>query len=372
MAGEQAVLRALADVGAEPGALATVVHVDGSAYRREGAQMLILPGPADAPHTVGLLSGGCLEDDVTGHARDILRGGAPQLLRYDLRADGDDLWGLGLGCNGVVDVLVQSLVPGPLPYAAAARWQLDGHDVLVATVTEAEGENVPPPGAQIAIRAGGEAVGGLGEPHLDAVALAAASEDLPSHDDWLELPGRGRVRVFFDHCRAPASLVIFGAGADVPPVVAAAARVGLRVFVVDHRRALLTAERLAGAERLLPVRPEDLGSGLSGVPMHAALVMTHNFQSDEHILRHLAGRSLRYLGVLGPAARTERLLRRAEIAAPPAGLYGPVGLDIGAANPEEIALSIVAEALAVLHGRRGGHLKDVAGPIHATATALPR
>ncbi len=364
-------LRALADVGADPGALATVAHVDGSAYRREGAQMLILPGPADAPHTVGLLSGGCLEDDVTAHARDLLHGGPPQLLRYDLRADGDDLWGLGLGCNGVVDVLVQSLLPGPLPYAAAARWQLDGHDALVATVMESEGADVPAAGAQIAIRADGEAIGGLGDAHLDAVALAAAGEALPSHDDWLELPGRGRVRVFFDHCRAPASLVIFGAGADVPPVVAAAARVGLRVFVVDHRRALLTAERLPGAERLLPVRPEDLEAGLVGVPMHAALIMTHNFQSDEHILRYLAGRGVRYLGALGPAARTERLLRRESLTAP-AALHGPVGLDIGAANPEEIALSIVAEALAVLHGRHGGHLKDASGPIHATAQALPR
>jgi xanthine dehydrogenase accessory factor len=371
MAGEQAVLRALADIGAEPGALATVVHVDGSAYRREGAQMLIVPGPADAPHTVGLLSGGCLEDDVTAHARDLLRGGPPQLLRYDLRADGDDLWGLGLGCNGVVDVRVQSLRPGPLPYATAARWQLEGHDVLVATVMEAEGEGVPAPGAQIAIRADGEATGGLGDAHLDAVALAAVGEAVPSHDDWLELPGRGRARIFFDHCRAPASFVIFGAGADVPPVVAAAARVGLRVFVVDHRRALLTAERLPGAERLLPVRPEELEAGLSEVPMHAALIMTHNFGSDEHILRYLARRGPRYLGVLGPAARTERLLRRQELAPPP-GLYGPVGLDLGAANPEEIALSIVAEVLAVLHGRQGGHLKDTPGPIHAAASALPR
>lgn len=372
MAGEQAVLRALADVGGEPGALATVVHVDGSAYRREGAQMLILPGPAEAPHTVGLLSGGCLEDDVTAHARDLLGGGPPQLLRYDLRADGDDLWGLGLGCNGVVDVLLQSLLPGPLPYTAAARWQLAGHDVLVATVMEAEGEAVPAPGAQIAIRGDGEAMGGLGDPHLDAVALGAASAAAPSHDDWLELPGRGRVRVFFDHCIAPASFVIFGAGADVPPVVAAAARVGLRVFVVDHRRALLAAERLPGAERLLAVRPEDLGTGLHEVPMHAALIMTHNFGSDEHILGYLAHRRPRYLGVLGPAARTERLLRRLAISDPPPGLYGPVGLDVGAANPEEIALSIVAEVLAVLHGRQGGHLRDTPGPIHAAASALPR
>jgi xanthine dehydrogenase accessory factor len=371
MAGEQAVLRALADLGREPGALGTVVHVDGSAYRREGAQMLIVPGPADTPHTVGLLSGGCLEDDVTAHARPLMHGGPAQLLRYDLRADGDDLWGLGLGCNGVVDVLLQSLLPGPLPYAAAARWQLDGHDVLVATVIEAEGEGVPQPGAQIAIQAGGEAVGGLGDPHLDAVALGAVGEQVPSHDDWLELPGRGRVRVFFDHCRAPAVLVIFGAGADVPPVVAAAARVGFRVFVVDHRRALLTADRLTGAERLLPVRPEELDGGLAGVPMDAALVMTHNFQSDGHILRYLAGRRLHYLGALGPAARTERILKREDLAAP-ACLYGPAGLDIGAANPEEIAVSIVAEVLAVLRGRRGGHLRDNSGPIHATATPLQR
>jgi xanthine dehydrogenase accessory factor len=367
MAGEQAVLRALADVGdGEPGALATVVHVDGSAYRREGAQMLILPGPGDAPHTVGLLSGGCLEDDVVAHARGILGGGPARLVRYDLRADGDDLWGLGLGCNGAVDVLVQSLLPGPLPYVAAARWQLDGHDVLVATVTEREGEGVPAPGAQIAIRAGGEAVGTLGDPHLDAVALAAAGEGGPSHDQWLELPGRGRVRVFFDRGRSPAVFVIFGAGADVPPVVAAAARVGLRVVVVDHRRALLTPDRLPGAERLLAVRPEDLGTGLDGMRMDAALVMTHNFRSDGDILRYLAQRRPRYLGVLGPAARTQRLLKREGIAAPP-GLYGPVGLDIGAANPEEIALSIVAEALAVLRGRPGGHLRDHPGPIHAAA-----
>jgi len=370
MSGEHAVLRALADVGTEPGALATVVHVDGSAYRREGAQMLILAGPAGAPHTVGLLSGGCLEDDVVAHARDVLEGGECKLLRYDLRADGEDLWGLGLGCNGAVDVLVQSLLPGPLPYAAAARWQMDGRDVLVATVTEREGDGAPAPGRQMAIAADGEAVGGLGHPYLDALAVAAASEHLPAHADWVDLPESGRVKVFFDPCRAPAVFAIFGAGADVPPVVAAAARVGFRVFVVDHRRALLVPDRLPGAERLLAVRPEDLDSGLAGVKLDAALVITHNFQSDSHILRHLAGRRLRYLGVLGPTARTERLLKR-EVLEQPEALFGPAGLDIGASTPEEIALSIVAEAVAALRGRDGGHLKDHLGPIHATVTTAP-
>jgi xanthine dehydrogenase accessory factor len=374
MAGEQAVLRALADLGdTERGALATVVHVDGSAYRREGAQMLILPGETEAPRTIGLLSGGCLEDDVAAHGRQLLAGGPPILLHYDLRADGEDLWGLGLGCNGAVDVLVQSLQPGPLPYVRAARWLLDGYDALVATVIESEGA-APPPGRQLALREDGEAYGSLGHPHLDAVALSVAGAAQPSHSDWLQLPGPdgGRVRVFFDRCRAPAVLCIFGAGADVPPVVAMAARLGFRVFVVDHRRALLTADRLPGAERLLPVRPEDLGAGLAEVRFDAAVVMTHNFASDTEILRYLLGRPhLAYLGVLGPAARTERILRRIGAQAP-SHLYGPVGLDIGAATPEEIACSILAEAIAVLRGRSGGHLRDHPGPIHATAAPVQR
>lgn len=372
MAGEQAVLRTLADVGAgQAGALATVVHVDGSAYRREGAQMLILPGPAEAPHTIGLLSGGCLEDDAVAHARSLLAGGPAQLLTYDLRADGDDLWGLGLGCNGVVDVLVQSLRPSPLPYTAAARWLLDGHDTLVATVIESEGAGAPARGAQIALRQDGEAVGDLGEPHLNAVALAQAGQDLPSHAEWLELPAGGRARVFFDRCRAPAVLCVFGAGADAPAVVAMGNRLGFRVHVVDHRRALLTPDRLPGAERLLPVRPEDLERGLADITFDAAVVMTHNFQSDGLILRHLSARDLGYLGMLGPAARTERLLRHAGVEAP-ASLYAPAGLDIGAATPDEIACSIVAEAMAVLRDRSGGHLRDRTGPLHATAAGAPR
>jgi xanthine dehydrogenase accessory factor len=348
----QELLRALAAPAAPdgPAAIATVVHVDGSAYRREGAQMLVWRDG----RRLGLLSGGCLEDDVALHAPKVFDGGAPLLLGYDLRADGDDLWGLGIGCNGAVEVFVEGLDPEH-PLRQSARWLLDGRSVSSALVLDG-----PDAGRRLLRSADGRTAGSL----PDAVLAAVPDPEGPALAEDAALAGR---RVYRERRRPPAVLAVFGATDDVVPVVHLAAEAGLRVFVVDHRQGLAAAARFPEAEGFWHVREEDLDAGLAAARFDAAVVMTHNLARDAAILRHLAGRDLAYAGLLGPWARAERVLRRAGAA--PASLHAPVGLDLGAESPEEIALSIVAEVVAALRGRPAGFLSGRRGALHERADA---
>lgn len=345
-------LRALALPPGEdgPAAVATVVHIDGSAYRREGAQMLVWRDG----RRLGLLSGGCLEDDVALHAGKVWDGGPPQLLSYDLRADGDDLWGLGIGCNGAVKVFLEHLGAAH-PLRQAAAWLLEGH--AVASVVALDG---PDAGRRLCRSGDGRTAGSLPEALAAAVPDpegAALAEDQTVAGTWL----------YRERRRPPAVLAVFGATDDVIPVVHLAAEVGLRVFVVDHRQALASPGRFPEAEGFWHVREDELEEGLGAARFDAAVVMTHNLPRDAAIVRFLAGRDPAYVGVLGPWARTERLLRLAEGA--PAALHAPIGLDLGAEAPEEIALSIVAEVLAALRGRPAGFLNGYRGALHGRTGA---
>lgn len=334
-----------------PAAVATVVHVDGSAYRREGAQMLIWRDG----HRVGLLSGGCLEDDVALQAARLWSGGeGPLLLSYDLRADGDDLWGLGIGCNGAVQVFVEAL-DAAHPLRQAATWLLEGR--AVSTALQLDG---PEAGRRACRDEEGRVAGWTDGPLAAAVpdpAGPALAEDERLANGW----------VYRERRRPPSVLAVFGATDDVLPVVHLAAEVGLRVFVVDHRAALANAGRFGDAEGFWPVREEELGIGLAQRRFDAAVVMTHNLTRDALILQFLAGRDLAYVGLLGPWARAERVLRKA--GACPASLHAPIGLDLGAESPEEIAVGIVAEVLAALRGRPAGPLNGYQGALHARAGA---
>ena len=287
---------ALADAAGrgEGAVLATVVGVDGSAYRGAGARMVVR---ADGS-TTGAVSGGCLEADIVARAAEVLASGTAERVHYDMRSPDDDVLGLGMGCRGVVDVQLDPLVG----------------DALRAEI-----------------------------------------------DRLTELRARNAVR-----------LLVCGAGADAIPLVRLAALTGWLVTVVDHRPSFATAVRFPDAESVIRLDASQTGGTLaSSVRLDqfvAAVVMGHAATHDRarlHELLEVPG--LRYLGVLGPRRRTLELLVGAPGVAPgviPPHVYAPIGLDIGAETPEEIALAIVSECAAALAARTPRSLRDRGGPIH--------
>jgi xanthine/CO dehydrogenase XdhC/CoxF family maturation factor len=337
----------------ETGVLATVVHVEGSTYRRAGARALLLPGD----ELVGLVSGGCLEGDLLERARALRAGGAAIRVSYDHRGQDDLLWGLGLGCAGRVDVLLQAVsreAPGPLPRLRDAL--ASGEPQPLATVVGREGEGAPPLASLVAL--------GAAERN-ELLARGGA------RTRWREREGH-RVELLEELVEPPVTLLVAGAGPDAAPVVRLARELGFDVTVVDARPGLARSERFPGA-RVLACAPEEAAGRLALGPRSAALVMTHHYLHDRAFLAWLLGTPVRYVGVLGPRQRSEDLLRdlreQGAALAPEAleRVHGPAGLDLGADAPEAIALALLAEIQAVLAGRRGGPLRERKGPIHDPA-----
>jgi len=365
-----------ADARGERCALATVVSVEGSSYRRPGARMLVCEGGA----TTGTISAGCLEADVAGHAARVIRAGAAKLVEYDTASTGDEIaWGLGLGCNGVVRVLVEPLAAGSRYLAALRRTssRAEAARVGVATVfqyTPADaGAERPAVGARLFVDEAGEAgVEGLAGELAAAVEsdVRAAAREGASGVLVYELGG-GTTRVFVETLEPPVPLVVFGAGHDALPVVELARGLGWRTEVVDPQARPASRARFARADGVTLARPEEVGGRVEITPRTLTLLMSHNYAHDLALLGFLLASPARYVGVMGPRKRTERML--CDLAAggdfrleeeDRARLYSPAGLDVGANSPAEVALSIVAEMRAVLDGRGGGSLRERRGSIH--------
>lgn len=355
------VLSRLADLEAagRRAALATVVRITGSAYRRAGAKFLIEEGG----ETLGGVSGGCLEADVREVGLDVLAGAAPRLLRYDTGSDQDALWGLGLGCNGTVEVFVQSATGGPLAELAPRLRELLLGDEAIVSATVVAGDGT----ASTRIVSGEEVRGSLGSADLDCRASERARALLAEGRSSLD--PLGDHAVFFDVLRPPRHLLLFGAGDDARPLVSYAADAGFRVTVVDHRPALLAEGRFPAALATVLARAEDdaalpqLRAGRAERSM--AVVMTHSLHHDRRWAERLLAAGVPYVGLLGPRDRTGTLLAEIGAEGDPR-VHGPVGLDLGADGPRQVALSIVAELLAVLHEREPGHLSARREAIHAT------
>lgn len=325
--------------GSSAGVLATVVATAGSTYRKPGARMLIRE---DGSH-LGLLSGGCLESDLVVHARDVLGSGVARAVEYDMRGPDDVLFGIGTGCEGAMRVLLEPAGGSTRAAAAlaAARQAMAGgaptalvsvHDSReMALATYHVSDPLPP--------------------RLTGAAAQAIANSCSRNLDWHGASGFERAFVQF---LAPAPhLLVCGAGPDAEPVVAAARGLHWRVTVVDHRPAFAVSARFPGATVLL-CEARALSAHVKLGSVHAAVVMSHHLHADEHYLRELAeARAPSYVGLLGPSARRARLTRELGAAAEllQSRLHGPVGIDIGAATPEGIALSIVSEIHAYLAGR---------------------
>ncbi|MEX0984774.1 MAG: XdhC family protein [Actinomycetota bacterium] len=347
-------------------ALATIVAVRGSTYRRPGARLLV---PEEgAP--VGNISGGCLEGDVADMARIVMQEGRARLAGWDLTADDDDVWGLGLGCNGAIEVFIEP-ADRAAEVAGALRMALDEeHPICLVTALESEAPDLVAPGARLVVRPGGATEGSLGHADVDAEAIVAARDLLGARHSEIRTFLHG-VRAFVEVLEPPLRLLVCGAGHDAIPLVHAAAGVGWRPVVVDDRPAFLNHERYPDAHAFVALdSPEEVAAKAPADPQTFAVVMTHNFLRDRDYLRGLLKTDVGYIAMLGPAARTQRLLMDLEeegVALTDedrARIHGPAGLDLGAEGPEEIAQAIVAQIVAVRHDRAGGHLRERPGPIH--------
>lgn len=340
-----------------PAALATVVRVRGSAYRREGAKLLVA---ADGS-TVGNVSGGCLEADVREVALRVIESGRPELRAYCSGSDEVAAWDLGVGCEGQVEVWIEPAT-GIL---AEERSLLDGDEPFaVCTLLAEPAAGRPAPRLLVTAT---ETAGGLGSSAHDAAAAGWGREWLGEADSGIhELAGSP---IFIDLYTPPPLLLLIGAGDDSRPLARLALELGFRVAVADRRPGLLSPERFTAEVRLIHARPAELEESVALDDRCHAVVMTHSFQDDGEYLRPLLRAPLRYLGVLGPRQRTDRILRALATEAPidESRIYGPVGLDIGTEGAEQVAVSILAEILAVRAGRGGGPLRDRIRPIHAFA-----
>lgn len=329
--------------------LATVVQTIGSTYRKTGAQMLI----ARDSNAAGLLSGGCLESDLMERARQVLDTGSALIVEYDTRSSDDVLWGIGLGCEGAMKILLTRIDPQNRyePFAYVQRCRQEGvagrFALVVATNNRAYSlgssyradsmRDLPAP-LRTALAAN--------EVRSSDAAVRISNPALIECDDatFLVVP-----------IELPRQLLVLGAGPDAMPLVEIAGLMGWHVTVLDHRPAYAIARRFPRAKRVA-VNPADaLAAELRQTRFDAAVVMSHHFTSDQLYLGALADSDIPYIGLLGPALRRMRLLDELGNQADRFGarLHGPVGLDLGARTPEAIALSIVSEIQALLAGRSG-------------------
>lgn len=342
-------------------ALATVVGIEGSAYRRPGAKLLVV----DTGTTLGSVSGGCLEADVREVAKSVLATGQSHLRRYDTSSSHEEIvWGLGLGCNGRVDVFVQPATEGSLAELVsplAALLQGDAPFAIATAIGSSGNQETQELGAALLL-AGDNAYGSLGSADLDRQAREQLlALDPTARSTTLQLDDRC---VFFELMPPPPHLIVCGAGDDAQPLVASGDDAGFRVTLIDHRPALLTSERFPRATRRVLARPEDSAVELPEAARSLAVVMMHSFAHDREWARRLLAAGLPFVGLLGPRARSETLRR--EIGAEfDERLFGPVGLDLGAEGSRQIAISIVAQLLAFLSHREPRPLAERQEPIHA-------
>jgi xanthine dehydrogenase accessory factor len=331
-------------------ALAVVVHTDGSTYRKPGALMLIAHDGAYA----GLLSGGCLESDLHEHALQVMASGTAKVITYDTGGSDDLLWGLGVGCEGLMQILLLRVGPEngwqPLDLFVSAHQR---HERVAAAVVIASPERTLPPGSIVLAdgQPGGQSVPLPLQDGLQALLTRAVASGRPCGLGGNSEP----LRVLAVPVALPPRLLLLGAGPDVQPLVDFAGRMAWRITVYDHRSAYAQASRFPQAEQVLLGRPEALGETVDLSRYDAAVVMSHHLPSDLAYLRVLSSTSIPYVGLLGPARRREKLLAdlgrdAAQLAE---RLRSPIGINIGGRAPESVALSIVAEIHARLAGAPG-------------------
>jgi xanthine dehydrogenase accessory factor len=342
-------------------ALATVVHVEGSSYRRAGARMLV----TDDGQLTGAISGGCLEGDALRKAQLVMAQQKPMLVTYDTTDDDDDKLGVGLGCNGIIHILIEPInedqLNNPITFFKSFLSKRD--PAVLITVFNMENRRAEQYGTCLLYTQSGDTLGALPSGTISATILTDAENVLLNGNTATKTYFYEENHICFIELLQPTvSLIIAGAGNDAIPLVQMAKVLGWHVTVVDGRNNYATSIRFPVADKLLIAKPAEVVAQVKVDKRTVFMLMTHNYNYDAALLTDLLKLPVNYIGVLGPKKRLNRMLEEiaSELVAPgiiPEKLFGPAGLDIGSENAEEIALAIISEIQSVLNKRNAAPLK---------------
>jgi xanthine dehydrogenase accessory factor len=355
-------------------AVATVVHVEGSSYRRPGARMLI----EDDGQLTGAISGGCLEGDALRKALLVMTEKRSRLVTYDTMDDDDAKFGVGLGCNGIIQVLIEPIdisnPDNPIQYLKKVNEKRQ--TAALVTLFSLQDRKDPQYGTCLLLKEDGDIVQHI--PVLKDVLLVDANEALINQNSSFKnyTSDDHDITAFIEVIRPPVSIIIIGAGNDVVPVVNMADILGWETTVVDGRANYAKKERFMSACQVLVAKPENALEQIAIDEQTVFLLMTHNYNYDMAMLRQLLGKNVAYIGMLGPKKKRERMLNELKEEGSNfteqqlSVLHSPVGLDIGAETSEEIALSILAEIKAMFANKDVQSLRKIKEVIHPRSATI--
>jgi xanthine dehydrogenase accessory factor len=352
-------------------ALAEVVHLEGSSYRRPGARMLV----TDDGELTGAISGGCLEGDALRKAMLVLSQQQSKLVTYDTSDEDDAAIGIQLGCAGIIQVLFEPIDPNKMdnPIQLLRKAIAVRQHAVIVTLFSLQKKKNAQPGTCLLMESNGNITGSIPYPDLEGLIIQDVKMSMQQEQSFFrQYEGNGiEVNAFIEFLKPPVSLVTVGAGNDAIPMMQIADTIGWDVRVIDGRNTHAKPERFVSACQVLVSKPE---MALERIPIDDQTVfvmMTHNYNYDKALLKSLLPSKVRYIGMLGPKKKLERMLTEIQEegmrvdAKMLEKVYGPAGLEIGAETPEEIALSIIAEIKAVLEGKNGKSLRYKQEVIHS-------
>ena len=355
-------------------ALATVVHVEGSSYRRPGARMLI----EDDGQLTGAISGGCLEGDALRKALLVMTEKKSRLVTYDTMDDDDAKFGVGLGCNGIIQVLIEPIDEtnpnNPIKFLKAVNEKRQ-QSVLV-TLFSLQDKKDPQYGTCLLVKEDKTIIDTT--PVLKDILIHDAEEVMINQASSFKnyISNDHDLTAFIEVMQPPVSVIIIGAGNDVIPLVDMADILGWETTVIDGRANYAKKERFASACQVLVSKPEQILDQIEIDERTVFLLMTHNYNYDKAMLKQLLQKNVTYIGMLGPKKKRERILdefKDEELVFTEqqlSVLHSPVGLDIGAETSEEIALSILAEIKAMFANKDVQSLRKIKEVIHPRSTTI--
>ena len=330
--------------------LATVYETAGSTYSKTGARMLI----NSKGDFQGMLSGGCLEGDLAERAREVLGSESAQLVTYDLGLNDEELWGLGVGCDGLMRIFLQPLLAQNdyAPFEAIARAYEGDHPEVVVTVLQSDNAAIKPGATLLTANDNSEFFGltDVMANELLGEAKAALASDT-SLTKAVQIDG-ANATILLAVVKPRPRLLVLGAGLDAEPISRLADELGWRVTVVDHRPAYIENGTFC-AEQIICCPADEMCEVVDLAKFDMTIVMSHHLVTDRSYLAQLSRSDIQYIGLLGPKDRRRRLLEDLgdEAGSLDKRLHGPAGLNIGAVGPAAIALSILAEMQGFLAGR---------------------
>ncbi|MDQ0218702.1 XdhC/CoxI family protein [Peribacillus cavernae] len=340
------------------GVIGTIISTEGSTYQKTGAKCFI----AEDGNVTGLLSGGCVEGDIKEYVHEVLASGLPTIVHYDFQDDGDIIWGLGLGCNGKMEIFLEPYRPCEDEGRAAIIDSYFSSALMkpLHSITIVESNEKSLLGTKWIIDPADKEFSKIlyEEVVHDYIRQCNTFKNGLSY-----IGGELDLHVFYESTTPSPHLVIYGAGPDAVPLVRIAKTLNWHVSVLDYRPAYANQENFPDSDQLI-VYPSGKVPDIEINKNSYVILMTHNFLQDQIILEGILETESAYIGLLGPRKRTDELIDTSKSLAGNSKLHhihSPIGLDIGSQTPEEIALSILAEIMVAYRGGTGSRLSEVKG-----------